>query len=814
MATFRCRMCGGTFDVNNETVTTCVYCGMQQTVPRLNDDNRANMYDWANYFLWNNQYDEAMNIYKQILSDDPIDAEAYWSLVLCRYGIKYVKDSMTYRCIPMINRAQFTSIFDDNDYKSAIWYADVNQKAFYEKTANTISRIQNEILAISRQVEPFDVFICYKETDNNGCRSQDSMLANDLYYQLTREGFKVFFGHITLADKKGLNYEPYIFSALNSAKVMIVLGTKQEYFNDVWVKNEWSRYLSIVKDSGGKKILIPVYKDMNPCNLPEEFSYLQAQDISGWGFVQNLISVISKLTRPVVTPIAATEETSIISGNQTIESLLKRAFIFLEDQDWKSAYEYCERVLDMDPENAKAYIGKLMVEQRVCRQEQLKDCKYPFDRSSNYIKAIRFADDEMKAVLRGYIDYINERNCSHIYEAAVRILNTEETEYGYKKAARFFESIIDYKDSKILMEKCYEKAEIVRKNAILADGKDLMESAYIFGQKKAIERFESIPGWKDADKCIDICRRKIWELEAKEYADDIRKKKKKEIKRIETKKRIKRKKILGIVATVFATVFIVAAVILITVVMPEKKYNEAVSLIKSKNFAGAYEILRELGDYKNSSDICSKYIKEEIKASEVGETIFFGTYEQDNHILNGKENIEWLILKKDEEKALLISKYALDVKPYEESPYDVTWETCSLRGWLNANFKYIAFSKNERNMIITTTVSADENPEYNTNPGNETEDQIFLLSVQEAEQYFDSDLARRCEPTEYVIEQIRSQYHYHYYIEKNYRWWWLRSPGSDQNYAVCIDVDGNIKDFSACDDETCVRPAMWVELEP
>ena len=112
------------------------------------------------------------------------------------------------------------------------------------------------------------MFICYKETDNVGNRTVDSVLAYDLYNELTKEGYKVFFSRITLEDKIGTAYEPYIFAALNSAKIMIVLGTKPEYFNATWVKNEWSRYLTLAKKSNGKKILIPAYKDMDPYDLP------------------------------------------------------------------------------------------------------------------------------------------------------------------------------------------------------------------------------------------------------------------------------------------------------------------------------------------------------------------------------------------------------------------------------------------------------------------------------------------------------------------------------------------------------------------
>ena len=234
MALFKCKMCGGTLEINNnESVATCEYCGTKQTLPKLDDDRRANLYDRANHFRRNNEFDKAMGIYEQILNEDNTDAEAYWSLVLCRYGIEYVEDPSSHKRIPTVNRAQFTSIFDDDNYKSALQYADGYQRNIYEEEAKAINEIQKGILAISSQEEPFDVFICYKETDNNGRRTPDSVLANDLYHQLTQEGFKVFFARITLEDKLGSAYEPYIFAALNSAKVMVVLGTKPEYFNAV-----------------------------------------------------------------------------------------------------------------------------------------------------------------------------------------------------------------------------------------------------------------------------------------------------------------------------------------------------------------------------------------------------------------------------------------------------------------------------------------------------------------------------------------------------------------------------------------------------
>ena len=153
MAAFKCKMCGGDLIIEQgSTVAECEYCGSKQTLPKLDDDRRANLYDRANHFRRNNEFDKAAGIYEQILNEDTTDAEAYWSLVLCQYGIEYVEDPATHKRVPTVNRAQFTSIFDDDNYKSAIQYADGYQRELYEKEAKTINDIQKGILADRKSV--------------------------------------------------------------------------------------------------------------------------------------------------------------------------------------------------------------------------------------------------------------------------------------------------------------------------------------------------------------------------------------------------------------------------------------------------------------------------------------------------------------------------------------------------------------------------------------------------------------------------------------------------------------------------------------
>ena len=293
---FKCKYCGGeleSFD-GSATVGKCIYCGSRQTLPKLFSDTRATLFERANHFRRSNAFDKAEALYEQILNEDPTDPEAYWSIVLCRYGIEYVEDPRTKQRIPTVNRTQFTPIFADEDYKCAIKYATQEQKELYVAEAETIDTIQKGILDISRKEEPFDIFICYKETDDSGKRTRDSVLAQELYHELTRDGYKVFFAKVTLQGKLGSAYEPYIFSALNSAKVMVVLGTKPEHFEAVWVRNEWSRFLSMIKN-GERKVLIPAYRDMDAYDMPVEFAHLQALDMSRLGFMQDLIDGIEKI---------------------------------------------------------------------------------------------------------------------------------------------------------------------------------------------------------------------------------------------------------------------------------------------------------------------------------------------------------------------------------------------------------------------------------------------------------------------------------------------------------------------------------------
>lgn len=195
----------------------------------------------------------------------------------------------------------------------------------------------------------------------------------------------------------------------------------------------------------------------------------------------------------------------------------------------------------------------------------------------------------------------------------------------------------------------------------------------------------------------------------------------------------------------------------------------------------------------------------------VGEIIKFGTYEQDGNENNGKEPIEWQILKVEGDRALIISRHGLDCKKYHLEYGGTNWKDCSLRYWLNEDFLQEAFTSNEQKFIATTSVdnsASQGNPKWKLKNGETTEDKIFLLSYQEAKMYFGSDESRICKPTKYVIKHDDSKQG----VTSNDTgagWWWLRSPGESDTQAAIVNPKGGFWYQAVSNDYISVRPVLW-----
>ncbi len=278
----------------------------------------------------------------------------------------------------------------------------------------------------------------------------------------------------------------------------------------------------------------------------------------------------------------------------------------------------------------------------------------------------------------------------------------------------------------------------------------------------------------------------------------------------------KRKRTIAIVIPILVAC-IAFVIILATRMLPSQKLNKALKLMDSGDYKAAYMLLDSF-DYQNSKELQESikpyYQIALIAEAEIGSDVFFGSYEQDNDPSNGKEEIEWIVLAKEDKKALVISRYALDCKLYNSSMSDITWETSSLREWLNGPFLN-EFCVEERNSMIDTTVTADQNPSYPTSAGKDVTDKVFLLSIAEVNKYFPSDEARKCAPTEYAKAQGVWKSKRDSVDGRATCSWWLRSPGSLSDHAALVLGSGAVENDGrgAFNILGGIRPAMWINIK-
>ena len=208
-------------------------------------------------------------------------------------------------------------------------------------------------------------------------------------------------------------------------------------------------------------------------------------------------------------------------------------------------------------------------------------------------------------------------------------------------------------------------------------------------------------------------------------------------------------------------------------------------------------------DIDNSQEV---FLGQRNKANiNIGDFITLGTYPQG--LYGELMPIKWQVLCVENNKALIISKFGLDCKRFNNEKLAVTWETCDLRKWLNNYFYNNAFSMAEKQDIILSNVTADENIKYNNNQGNNTQDYVFVFSILEANKYFNSDVTRKCQGTTYCLSQLAD-------YRDGYCWWWLRSVGSDIRSTANVYPDGHISNSGDGNDNVreAIRPAMWIKI--
>ena len=439
------------------------------------------------------------------------------------------------------------------------------------------------------------------------------------------------------------------------------------------------------------------------------------------------------------------------------------------------------------------------------QQEIQNQVRRQIEGNRNLSRALRFAVGDEKDRMEEFKKSLYDSLRANLDNA-----RKQEEENRNRVRRNYYESFLIETDQKVQEKNRAARAEQNRvyQKGVYLQNRAKTESDY----KAAIAAFGHVAGFQDTDIRIDQCEKAIFDIQNAEHLAWEN----------AEKAAAAKKKRTTVILAIFAVLAIAAFFVVTKVIIPEQQrsaaYQEAKNLYSAGDYAGAYSKYSTLSGYKDVDTLLSEDKNLLAAAREaklavyrtVGSMVTFGTYEQDNNTSNGKEEIEWVVLANEGNRSLLISHYGLDCQRYNTERADVTWENCSLRSWLNSTFLNAAFTADEQKAIQKTSVdnsASQGNSNWYTSGGNNTTDQIFLLSFAEAGKYFNSDDDRICMPTVYAKVQGT------YANDSGKCVWWLRSPGSYQDYAVNVNMSGSLGFYSVSADSNAVRPAFWINLE-
>lgn len=459
----KCNVCGGPVVQNAAGEWVCEFCGTRYEMSSQEASSAANtskqtqqgiaeLLAMADASREKGDYDEAYYAYEAVLENRPEEAAAYWGKVLSKFGILYETETAGGKTVkkPTLNRMQKLSILDDSDYLKALQYANADSAKAYQEDAKAIAAIQKRYMELTVKEKPYDVFISFKAQDNNGHSTEDSSIAYAIYERLNSLGnLNVFFSRITLQEKSaGKDYEPIIYSALNSAKVMILVGTSAENVNGMWVKNEWKRFLAqMAADS--TKTMIPVVKGMKPNQLPESIPLGNALTYSGEETLAALTEGVLNLTG---------KGKVVDDDSHAISALREQMKSCCASGDFEGVRNAAEQVLAIDGSFGEAYYYLLLAQYKCKSGTALARVEEDWTTSGNYKYALRYGDEALKSRLAGVAEQhqilLDEKLQESINEAESK-RQQHDTEEAYQMAISLINKH-EYEQAKeILSSKAY-----------------------------------------------------------------------------------------------------------------------------------------------------------------------------------------------------------------------------------------------------------------------------------------------------------------------------------------------------------------------
>lgn len=543
-----CLECGGELVIDESGLKgKCKYCGAEWILNEPLSDESFVKLQLAIEYQRTFRYADAKRVFLEVAEANESFSEAWWGAFLSEYGIEFGYNRFG-ELVPTCHRTHPESVYGNQYYRKAVQAAARETKEHYADLADKIENVRTEILRKVASGETYDVFICFKATDGENSKTYSYDFGMNLYRHLTEQGYKVFFSEETLLNVKEQEYEPYIYKALSTARVMLLLCADEKEIESAWVKNEWARFLDMRQGGGLVPVCGNAHQRFAPTRLPAELqkfnaiafneSVLEKIDKKVASYFEDRIKAKEEAKRrekeekqrreeerrkkeiEEIREMAFAQANKTQAQNQatgaTVQSLLDRANTFLENGEKGRAKEYFEKILDMNARCAEAYFGELLLDLGLKSAAGLSAYPNDFTNNKNYQSALKYAGAELAKVYQSYAEKNLEYRKETQYQKAVALMEKGDYEHAIKE---FSSPLLkEYKDSQVKINKSKEGKTEQECGALYHKAvKAMKDSDYnlalnFFSNKK-------LTGYKDVQEKIEECQEKA---KAREYAIGVR----------------------------------------------------------------------------------------------------------------------------------------------------------------------------------------------------------------------------------------------------------------------------------------------------
>lgn len=370
MTYIKCSACGGKCEFQYGKGYVCDSCGNEYDGVEIEEDI-ADKLNFANEKRINNyDFEGALQLCREILRKDPDNQGANWCALLAEYQIVYLQnDEGKYK--PTFLNPKTSLPISESGY-----YAKLNSQ--YRRMADEAEEMRREIVKESKKIHDYDVFISYRRhIGKGGKETAEAEWANEIYSLLDKQNLRVFFDKKTLG-KSNAGWEPHIYVALRSAKVMILFGSSLDNINSNWVKNEWKRFAAYRK-MGQDKTIAVVGSNFDPTKLPDvALREKQMIDVDEEGWQKKLLGRVSEAC----------------SSARDVNYLLTEAEIFIQKKKFELAKENYRKVCEIDPRNSLAYWGLLRCKLKAFDDYEIVKSRKQLVSHREFNEALRYAQTD------------------------------------------------------------------------------------------------------------------------------------------------------------------------------------------------------------------------------------------------------------------------------------------------------------------------------------------------------------------------------------------------------------------------------------